>query len=59
MIEKQEFIPWVTNPHDDRQYQVSGFDINVMVPDEAVYKPKKKENKDKKGGLENFMELDD
>jgi hypothetical protein len=30
-----------------------------MVPDEAVYKPKKKENKDKKGGLENFMELDD
>ena len=30
-----------------------------MVPDEAVYKPKKKENKGKKGGLENFMELDD
>tara|TARA_R110001606_G_scaffold222062_1_gene369913 strand:+ start:257 stop:805 length:549 start_codon:yes stop_codon:yes gene_type:complete len=59
MIEKQEFIPWVTNPHDDRQYQVSGFDINVMVPDEAVYKPKKKETKNKISGLEEFMELDD
>ena len=30
-----------------------------MVPDEAVYKPKKKESKNKIGGLENFMELDD
>ena len=59
MIEKQEFIPYVTNPHDTTPYQVSGFDVNVMVPDEAVYKPKKKENKDKISGLENFMELDD
>ena len=59
LIEKQEFIPWVTNPHDDTPYQVTGFDINVMVPDEAVYKPKKKENKNKISGLEEFMELDD
>ena len=59
MIEKQEFIPWVTNPHDDRHYQVSGFDINVMVPDEAVYKPKKKETKNKISGLEEFMGIDD
>ena len=59
MIEKQEYIPYVTNPLDDTVYQVSGFDVNVMVPDEAVYKPKKKENKEKKSGLENFMELDD
>ena len=59
MIEKQEFIPYVTNPHDTTPYQVSGFDVNVMVPDEAVYKPKKKESKDKISGLENFMELDD
>ena len=36
------------------------FDPNVMVPDEAVYKPKKKEvTKDSAKGLENFMELDD
>ena len=59
MIEKQEYIPYVTNPMDDTVYQVSGFDVNVMVPDEAVYKPKKKENKEKKSGLENFMESDD
>ena len=59
MIEKQEYIPYVTNPMDNTVYQVSGFDINVMVPDEAVYKPKKKENKSKKSGLENFMESDD
>ena len=59
MIEKQEFIPYITNPHDTTPYQVTGFDVNIMVPDEAVYKPKKKENKDKISGLENFMELDD
>ena len=59
LISKQEYIPFVTNPHDTTQYSVTGFDINIMVPDEAVYKPKKKENKNKIGGLENFMELDD
>ena len=59
MIEKQEFIPYTTNPHDTTPYQVTGFDVNIMVPDEAVYKPKKKESKDKISGLENFMELDD
>jgi hypothetical protein len=30
-----------------------------MVPDEAVYKPKKKETKDDPKGLENFMDTDD
>ena len=59
MIEKQEYVPYVTNPLDTTVYQVSGFDVNVMVPDEAVYKPKKKANEEKKSGLENFMELDD
>ena len=59
MIEKQEYIPYVTNPMDDTVYQVSGFDVNVMVPDEAVYKPKKKETTQKTNGLESFMELDD
>jgi hypothetical protein len=29
------------------------------VPDEAVYKPKKKDTKDNPKGLENFMETDD
>ena len=59
LISKQEYIPYVTNPYDNTPYQVTGFDVNIMVPDEAVYKPKKKESKDKISGLENFMELDD
>jgi hypothetical protein len=59
MIEKQEFVPYVTMEGDSTNYSVSGFDVNVMVPDEAVYKPKKKETKDNPKGLENFMETDD
>ena len=60
MIEKQEFVPYVTMPGDSTNYSVGGFDVNIMVPDEAVYKPKKKEvTKDNAKGLENFMELDD
>ena len=59
MIEKQDFTAFVTNPHDDTVYSVGGFDPNVMVPDEAVYKPKKKENKEDPKGLENFMDTDD
>ena len=59
MIEKQSYEYFTTMEGDDTPYQVTGFDVNVMVPDEAVYKPKKKENKEKKSGLENFMELDD
>ena len=59
MIEKQEYLPYVTMDGDQTNYSVSGFDINVMVPDEAVYKPKKKETKDDPKGLENFMDNDD
>ena len=43
MIEKQEFVPYVTMEGDSTNYSVGGFDVNIMVPDEAVYKPKKKE----------------
>ena len=42
---------------DDTGYTVTGFDPNVMLPEEDVYKPKKKENKPAKG-LEKFMEAD-
>ena len=42
---------------DDTGYTVSGFDPNIMLPDEDVYKPKKKEIKKTKG-LEKFMEDD-
>jgi hypothetical protein len=42
---------------DDNAYTVSGFDPIIMLPDEDVYKPKKKEDKPAKG-LEKFMETD-
>ena len=43
---------------DENSYSVSVFDPTIMLPDEAVYKPKKKKPIDKKEGLENFMETD-
>ena len=43
---------------DDKVYNVRGFDPNLMLPDEDVYKPKKS-IVDKKNGLENFMETKD
>ena len=42
---------------DDSSYSVMGFDPMVMLPDEDVYKPKKKST-DKSKGLEPFMEPD-
>ena len=59
MIEKQEYIPFTTMEGDDTPYQVRGFDPDLMLPDEDVYKPKKKETTTKTNGLENFMESDD
>ena len=56
MIEKQEYVPFVTMDGDDTPYSVGGFDATNMLPDEAAYKPKKKENAEKLEGLENFME---
>ena len=55
MISKQDFTAWTTMEGDDTGYNVRGFDPNVMLPDEAVYKTKKSENVKKKG-LEEFME---
>ena len=59
MIEKQEFVPYVTMEGDKTSYSVGGFDVNIMVPEEAVYKPKKKETEKTAKGLENFMDTDD
>ena len=58
MIEKQEYIPFTTMEGDENSYSVSGFDPTIMLPDEAVYKPKKKKPIERKEGLENFMETD-
>ena len=59
MIEKQEYIPFTTMEGDDTPYSIGGFDATTMLPDEAVYKPKKKESVEKIEGLENFMESKD
>ena len=53
---KTEFIQFTTMDGDDTPYSVGGFDAINMLPDEAVYKPKKKEQSSKAEGLENFME---
>ena len=54
MIEKGSFESWTTMDGDDSTYTVMGFDPNLMLPDEDVYKPKTKAmNKTK--GLESFM----
>jgi len=59
IISKQEFVPYVTMEGDDTNYTVSGFDPNIMLPEEDVYKPKKKNKESKIKGLENFMESND
>ena len=54
MIEKNHYETFTTMENDDTVYNVRGFDPNLMLPDEDVYKPKKSVV-DKKNGLENFM----
>ena len=55
IIEGQQFESWTTMDGDDTTYSVTGFDPHLMLPDEDVYKPKKKPT-DKSKGLEPFME---
>ena len=59
MIEKRSYVSYTTMEGDDRAYQIGGFDPDLMLPDEDVYKPKKKEKVQKTNGLENFMEPND
>ena len=58
MIEKNNYETFSTMDGDDTVYHVRGFDPNLMLPDEDVYKPKKSVV-EKKNGLENFMETKD
>ena len=55
MIENVSYESWETMAGDESSYSVVGFDPTIMLPDEDVYKPKKKEVKKTKG-LEKFME---
>lgn len=54
IIEKVNYDSFTTMDGDESSYSVSGFDPHIMLPDEDVYKPKKKETKPAKG-LEKFM----
>ena len=58
LIEKQDYRAFVTMEGDENSYSVSGFDPTIMLPDEDVYKPKKKKPIERKEGLENFMDKD-
>jgi len=55
IIENSQYESWTTMPGDDASYSVMGFDPTVMLPEEDVYKPKKKLPLKTKG-LEPFME---
>ena len=55
MIENSQYESWTTMVGDDASYSVMGFDPTVMLPEEDVYKPKKKVSIKTKG-LETFME---
>jgi len=57
IIQNTNYQSWTTMEGDDSAYPVLGFDPNVMLPDEDVYKPKKKSS-EKTKGLESFMEED-
>ena len=56
LIEKVDYRAFVTMHGDENSYSVSGFDPTIMLPDEDVYKPKKKKPIERKEGLENFMD---
>ena len=49
MIQKSNYEEFTTMEGDDGSYSVAGFDPHIMLPDEDVYKPKKKETKPAKG----------
>ena len=55
MIESSQYESWTTMDGDDSSYSVIGFDPISMLPEEDVYKPKKKSTPKTKG-LETFME---
>ena len=55
MIEKQQYETYTTNEGDDTVYDIRGFDPDVMLPDDDVYKPKKKSQSNLPEGLEEFM----
>ena len=58
MIEREAYNSFTTMEGDSNSYQVEGIDLAAFLPDEDVYKPKKKQSIKKKG-LEVFKEKED
>ncbi len=58
MIEREAYNSFTTMEGDSNTYQVDNIDLAAFLPDEDVYKPKKKQSTKKKG-LEVFMEKED
>ena len=56
MLEKAEVLPYVTMDGDDQTYNITQVDLQNFLPEEDVYKPKKKSTKNKAKNLEKFME---
>ena len=56
IIEKQNYETFTTLDNDDTVYDIRGFDPDIMLPEEDVYKPKKKSPTDSPEGLEQYME---
>ena len=54
-IEKQQYETYTTNEGDDTVYDIRGFDPDVMLPEEDVYKVKSKSKSELPEGLEEFM----
>ena len=55
MIEKQQYETYTTNEGDDTVYDIRGFDPDIMLPEEDVYKVKSKSKSELPEGLEEFM----
>ena len=55
MIENKVYESYTTMEGDKTTYSVRGFNPDLLLPDEDVYKPKKVPSK-KKNGLEEFMD---
>ena len=58
MIEREAYNSFTTMEGDSNTYQIDNIDLTAFLPDEDVYKPKKKQSTKKKG-LEVFMEKED
>ena len=58
MIEREAYNSFTTMEGDSNTYQVDNIDLTAFLPEEDVYKPKKKQSTKKKG-LEVFMGKED